>query len=430
MVSNSFLPAQSTPCFAINDYGHAWSDHAAVSIHALVDVELVPVDDSIPLFDALPPLPPPTALDHMVVQAIGSARTQDEENVAYFGPVMSATAPTVIYVASSCTNAGKSTAKAGCAVYWGKDSTNNISSAVPGVQSDARAALYAIALAIMMAPKHKTLVINSGSQHAVRSYCYWASGNATRGWGCKDADIIRSGAEHLRARLGAVTVRWISGGSEDTNKHLQAAKQMARIAARADPPLPVPVIPPSPAAPVMAPSTVSLPGPKVFSPLPAVNPEKKSDIDVHVSDVGPDEESHRGRERERQQKRANLESLQKKRAAQVTAGQLHDVFKERLNPPDVLPEHFDVEQHQWNAFMAGEIPDSTQDRTPGKIFSRPFTIEDVEKIKARIKKHDAKSATGVDRTTYLKILEIPNDVLVKRQFKRHALITATHPVDG
>ncbi|KAJ7141911.1 hypothetical protein C8R43DRAFT_825537, partial [Mycena crocata] len=88
-------------------------------------------------------------------------------------------------------------------------SPNNIGSAVPGAQSDARAALYAIALAIITAPKYKTLIINSGSQHAVRSYCYWASGNATRGWGCKDADIIRAGAEHLRARSGAVTFRWI-----------------------------------------------------------------------------------------------------------------------------------------------------------------------------------------------------------------------------
>ncbi|KAJ7490164.1 hypothetical protein B0H11DRAFT_1696090, partial [Mycena galericulata] len=120
--------------------------------------------------------------------------------------------------------------------------------------------------------------------------------------------------------------------------------------------------------------------------------------------------AHRGRAREREQQRQNLESLlnatsgaefwklvrgwtdQKVRTARVTAGQLQEVFKERLNPPEVMPAHFVVEQHQWNTFMVGNIPETTTDRTPGKIFSRPFTIHDMEKIKARIRKHDAKSA--------------------------------------
>ncbi|KAF8155043.1 hypothetical protein K438DRAFT_1495161, partial [Mycena galopus ATCC 62051] len=82
-----------------------------------------------------------------------------------------------------------------------------------------------------------------------------------------------------------------------------------------------------------------------------------------------------------------------------------------LNPPEVVPEHFDT--HRLNEILTSSIPDHTPDRTPGNIFSRPFTIQDMEKIKVRIKKHEAKSATGVDRIAYLKILEIPNDILVK-----------------
>ena len=81
-------------------------------------------------------------------------------------------------------------------------------------------------------------------------------------------------------------------------------------------------------------------------------------------DLGPERDAHWGRTREREQQRENLQALlnansgaeywklmrgwtdPKPRSAQVTAGELRDVFEERLNPPAVLPEHFDVEQHE------------------------------------------------------------------------------------
>ncbi|KAF8146361.1 hypothetical protein K438DRAFT_2093962, partial [Mycena galopus ATCC 62051] len=101
----------------------------------------------------------------------------------------------------------------------------------------------------------------------------------------------------------------------------------------------------------------------------------------------------------------------KPRTVLVTAGQLCGVFEQRLNPPDVLPEHFNIEQHEWNSFMTGKISETMFDCTPNLSFTQPFTIADIKGIKVRIRKHEAKSATGIDRVTYLAILRIFNNVL-------------------
>ncbi|KAJ7167410.1 hypothetical protein C8R43DRAFT_877524, partial [Mycena crocata] len=183
------------------------------------------------LIDRLPPAPPPSALDNLVVEALEAARTTKEENDVYYGPVSAASRPVSVYVATSCIKAGKPGAQAGCGLYWGDRSPANVASAVPGNQSDARAALYAVALAIITSPGHKTLTIYSVSQYAIRSFCYWAGGNATRGWPCKHADIIRVGAEHLRARTAAVTFCWVNSEQAQKNKHLKEAQALAKRAA-------------------------------------------------------------------------------------------------------------------------------------------------------------------------------------------------------
>jgi hypothetical protein len=126
---------------------------------------------------------------------------------------------------------------------------------------------------------------------------------------------------------------------------------------------------------------------KVSTALPAESPSKAVAIRVRDDDLGPDRDSHRGRARERELQRENLQALlnansgaefwklvrgwtdPKPRSALVTAGQLRNVFEERLNPPSVLPEHFNVEEHEWNSFMAGNIPAQTFDRSRNKIFT-------------------------------------------------------------
>ncbi|KAJ7710537.1 hypothetical protein B0H17DRAFT_914638, partial [Mycena rosella] len=167
----------------------------------------------------------------MVKDALAAARTQEEENVVYYGPILDASPPLSVYTASSCAKAGRADAKAGCGVYWGESNHRNKGAPVPGGQSDARAALYAITLAILTAPTYRTLTVYSPSQYAIRSFCYWVGENATRGWPCKHADIIRVGAEYLRARRAAVSFCWVDKSQGSPNMHLASAQALAKSAA-------------------------------------------------------------------------------------------------------------------------------------------------------------------------------------------------------
>ncbi|KAJ4477598.1 hypothetical protein C8R41DRAFT_705250, partial [Lentinula lateritia] len=114
------------------------------------------------------------------------------------------------------------------------------------------------------------------------------------------------------------------------------------------------------------------------------------DPDREEDDV-PTRESHRGRDRECERQRANMSRLiscnsahsfwgyvrewtdAKKRPVRVTASQLHDVFKARLNPLPDPPQHFDNNIRQLNAALSDSIPRTTLDHTNGQFFSRPIS---------------------------------------------------------
>ncbi|KAJ7490163.1 hypothetical protein B0H11DRAFT_1719537, partial [Mycena galericulata] len=155
----------------------------------------------------------------------------DEESRVYYGPVLVSTPAAVVYVATSCSRAGMPDAKAAAGVYWGDGNRNNCVVAVPGTQSDARAAIYAVVHIMKVAPIHRALTIYTPSQYAIRSFCYWAGGNATRGWSCTHADIIRVGAELMRARPARVTFCWVDKNLAHNNEHLRRASALAKSGA-------------------------------------------------------------------------------------------------------------------------------------------------------------------------------------------------------
>ncbi|KAJ7201782.1 hypothetical protein B0H12DRAFT_1001861, partial [Mycena haematopus] len=123
-----------------------------------------------------------------------------------------------------------------------------------------------------------------------------------------------------------------------------------------------------------------------------------------------DPPSHRGRAREHQLQRENLQSLlnvasnkefwslirgwtdPKQRTAQVSAEQLRDVFEARLNPSEIVPDDFDREERDRHRFLCDILPVSTPDTSPQRTFSRPFTITDIEVAKLHIRTHNIRSA--------------------------------------
>ncbi|KAJ7436896.1 hypothetical protein B0H11DRAFT_1754228, partial [Mycena galericulata] len=163
-------------------------------------------------------------------EALDSARSSPEQNRFYYGRVTIRTDPLHVYVASSCVAAGKPNVRAGSGVFWGPNSRWNKCASIPGKQSDGRAALFAVTLAVLSAPVDRTLVIYSSSQFVIRTFCYWTGTNYTEGWPCKNADIVKVTAELLRKRPAGVIFRYVD--SPDTNNHSRGALDLARKAAR------------------------------------------------------------------------------------------------------------------------------------------------------------------------------------------------------
>jgi hypothetical protein len=103
----------------------------------------------------------------------------------------------------------------------------------------------------------------------------------------------------------------------------------------------------------------------------------------------------------------------KQRDARVTAQQLRDVFNTRLNPPKIMPPHFDADLKRLRDLMSEAIPPTTTDHTAEQFFSRPWDLSDIEQMKRKIRNRSSKSARGIDQCSYKKIQSIPNAVLLK-----------------
>ncbi|KAK7042220.1 ribonuclease H1 [Favolaschia claudopus] len=364
----------------------------------------------------------------MVSDALESARTAEEQNRFYYGPVKVRTSPTHVYIASSCVCAGKPNVKAGSGVYWGPNNPRNTMSSVPGKQSDARAALFAVTLALLSAAPDQTLVIYTPSLFVIRTFCYWTGTNYTEGWPCENADIIKVTAELLRSRSAGVIFRATT--QTQVNNHAREAHILAQKAAR-NPRLPSAALPEAPVCDVEGSTPVDEADAKVFTTVPEESPPKRKLVDVTDADLDPDPPAHRGRAAERALQRENLQTLlnvtsnkefwnlvrgwtdPKQRTAQVSAEELREVFESRLNPPQIVPEEFDKDERERHQNLCDMLPSSTPDTTPHRTFSRPFTIEDIEEVKLHIRKHNIRSAPGIDRVSYRKILQIPNDILVE-----------------
>ncbi|KAJ6497211.1 hypothetical protein C8R47DRAFT_972592, partial [Mycena vitilis] len=95
----------------------------------------------------------------------------------------------------------------------------------------------------------------------------------------------------------------------------------------------------------------------------------------------------------------------------VTADELKDVFEKRLNPPVVVPPQFDSAQHKINPILSSVLPEKTEDTSSEGFFTRKWTEDDMGKLKDHIRKHSMDSAPGEDNTSYVDLLEIPNEDL-------------------
>ncbi|OSD00181.1 ribonuclease H-like protein, partial [Trametes coccinea BRFM310] len=145
--------------------------------------------------------------------------------VAMYGTCWHDTAQrTDVWTDGSATTTGLR--RAGAGVFWGIYHERNVSVRVPGEsQTNNHAELYAVLCAIRMAKPARTLRIHTDSQYAIHSVCHWAARFSQLGWRHANSDLIRTIANHIRARTAPVQFYWIKGHAG--NVHNEHADQLA-----------------------------------------------------------------------------------------------------------------------------------------------------------------------------------------------------------
>ncbi|KAF7357586.1 Reverse transcriptase domain-containing protein [Mycena sanguinolenta] len=349
-----------------------WSDHA--QIHTVVIGPEEEAETPVVMRPARVPIVfgEPTALDRLLDATLAAASH-----------------PTAVYIATSSRKKS-----AAFAVWWGEGSKANKSFRIEGEASDGLACILAILCAVRDCSSDKSLVIYTSSQYAIRSFCYWAGDNETRGWTCANGDALRD------------SVAWIA------QRHAPGRRRTQKHAHREA----VPFFHYGSAPSIStAPGETALKGVrKVSTQLEEISEPKAHGTvpDIDVEDIIDPDIAHRGRKRERVLMRKKPDEAGGMQRPRVTPLQLHDSFKARLNPPELLPECFDADLHDIVRSLNATIPRVTIDRTAGKFFTRRITIKDIQEVKRKLQKKSFRSAVGIDEVSYSQIMTIPNEALV------------------
>ncbi|KAJ7207404.1 hypothetical protein C8J57DRAFT_1040946, partial [Mycena rebaudengoi] len=79
-----------------------------------------------------------------------------------------------------------------------------------GSANDGRASILAALCAAELCPADQRMTIHMASEYAIRSFCFWAGDNATRGWSCVNGDELEAAVQWLGHRQAPTEFRWIN----------------------------------------------------------------------------------------------------------------------------------------------------------------------------------------------------------------------------
>ncbi|KAJ7877144.1 hypothetical protein B0H13DRAFT_1554240, partial [Mycena leptocephala] len=134
-------------------------------------------------------------LDTMAENLLKISCSPQEASRLLYGPVFPSHRTVSVYLAS----AAKGAERAAFGLYWGKGSKWNNARGFERQQTQARALLFDVLQAVLECDSDSSLVIFTSSEYAIRSFCYWAGDNTTRGWPCTHADVLKYATSQIHA---------------------------------------------------------------------------------------------------------------------------------------------------------------------------------------------------------------------------------------
>lgn len=164
--------------------------------HALISIELVPSEKvQMSMQNASIRLTRPnwleemqhltqTKLDHMLQEVLASQQLYETVIGTFYGSVgMNEDLQNCITVFTNgfCSNLSRANARAGMGIFWELNARANIALRIPGTQTNNRAELYAILIAIHIAKLQQSLQVFSDLEFTNKTVCYYALQHAELG---------------------------------------------------------------------------------------------------------------------------------------------------------------------------------------------------------------------------------------------------------
>ncbi|KAF5336643.1 hypothetical protein D9758_015929 [Tetrapyrgos nigripes] len=167
-------------------------------------------------------------LDHLMKQPFPSLEEQWSNIYGLATLEDHARPPLVVHISGACSNEDRSNATAGSGIFFGFRNTLNMSKRVPGTRSHYRAEVYAVLLALQLAPPDRALFLYLTSESLTHSLTYGAPGRAKCGWTGTGAhgELFKCVALEIAAR--SAPVKFIKLISNSANDHQIEATALAK----------------------------------------------------------------------------------------------------------------------------------------------------------------------------------------------------------
>ncbi|KAF8174435.1 hypothetical protein K438DRAFT_1609541 [Mycena galopus ATCC 62051] len=109
---------------------------------------------------------------------------------------------------------------------FGPGAPRNSGVRIWGNQTNSRAELIALLLALISSPLRTTLQISTRSEYAIRSVKYYATQNQVCGWTCPNGDVLRLIIQWVYSR--SAPLYFIHVKKNMVDGHLKSAAELAK----------------------------------------------------------------------------------------------------------------------------------------------------------------------------------------------------------